>query len=210
MQGELLILLPPTPASDWSCPSIKIIILRLAELINLGFSLKDNVIIDALHMFNHLLDEIGDILWDAFLAIRSGENVYSLALKFFREAFKPERNLKKDDLLNILKSKFDHHEQIIKQVVKQFFIEEKMSDITLRRNSLILSPKIYLYVLKTYSKDFEFKVICFEDILTLRIYIGNPRNLEEISTCTRDSIISVFDSYIKKKNQNIWIYYKSD
>ncbi|PKY58825.1 hypothetical protein RhiirA4_481067 [Rhizophagus irregularis] len=40
MQGALLILFPPTPASDWSCPSVK----------------------------------IGDILWDAFLAIRSSDN----------------------------------------------------------------------------------------------------------------------------------------
>ncbi|PKK59575.1 hypothetical protein RhiirC2_287194 [Rhizophagus irregularis] len=46
MQGALLILFPPTPASDWSCPSIEMVISRLAELINLGFSLKDNVIID--------------------------------------------------------------------------------------------------------------------------------------------------------------------
>ncbi|PKC75944.1 hypothetical protein RhiirA1_448146 [Rhizophagus irregularis] len=45
MQGALLILFPPTPASDWSYPSI----------------------------------EMGDFLWDAFLAIRSGENVYMLA-----------------------------------------------------------------------------------------------------------------------------------
>ncbi|PKB99376.1 hypothetical protein RhiirA5_505742 [Rhizophagus irregularis] len=92
MQGELLIIFPPTPASDWSFPFIEMVISRLAELINLGFSLKDNVIIDALHMFEHRLDEIGDILWDAFLAIRSGGNVYSLALKFFREACKSERN----------------------------------------------------------------------------------------------------------------------
>ncbi|GET55119.1 hypothetical protein GLOIN_2v1490054 [Rhizophagus irregularis DAOM 181602=DAOM 197198] len=155
MQGALLILFPPTPASDWSCPSIE--------------------------MMHSIC-----------------ENVYSLALKFFREAFKPERNLKKDDLLNFLKSKFVYHEQVIKQVVKQYFIEEKMSDITLRRKSLILSPKIYQYVLRTYSKDSELTVICFEDILTLRIYIDSPRNLEEISTCTRDSIISVFDSYIKE------------
>ncbi|PKC56140.1 hypothetical protein RhiirA1_474440 [Rhizophagus irregularis] len=115
MQGELLILFPPTPASDWSRPSIEMVISRPAELINLGFSLKDNVIIDALHMFEHRLNEIGDILWDAFLAIRSGENVYSLAFKFFREAFKPERNLKKDDLLNFLKSKFGYHEQLNKE-----------------------------------------------------------------------------------------------
>ncbi|PKC55744.1 hypothetical protein RhiirA1_542393 [Rhizophagus irregularis] len=75
LERALLILFPPTPASDWSCPSIEMVISRLAELINLGFSLKDNVIIDALRMFEHRLDEIGDILWDAFLAIRSGDNV---------------------------------------------------------------------------------------------------------------------------------------
>jgi hypothetical protein len=196
MQGALLILFPPTPASDWTCPSTDMVISRLAELIGLGFKLQDNVIIDALHMFEHRLDDIGDILWDAFLAIRSGENDYSLALKFFREAFKPERNLKKDDLLNFLKSKLDSHDQVIKQVIKQYFIEEKMSDITLRRKSLILSPKVYQYVL---SLESEIATICLEDILTLRIYIDNPRNLDEISTCTCDSIISVFDSYIKAK-----------
>ena len=196
MQGALLILFPPTPAADWTCPSTEMVISRLAELISLGFKLQDNVIIDALHMFEHRLDDIGNILWDAFLAIRSNENSYSLSLKFFREAFKPERNLKKEDLLNFLVSKFDFHEQVIKQVIKQYFTEEKMSDITLRRKSLILSPKIYQYVLGLES---EIAIMCFEDILILRIYIDNLRNSEEISTCTRESIISVFDSYIKAK-----------
>ena len=46
-------------------------------------------------------------------------------------------NPKEIYLLNFLKSKFDnYHEQVVKQVVKQYFIEEKMSDITLRRKSL--------------------------------------------------------------------------
>jgi hypothetical protein len=201
MQGALLILFPPTPASDWTCPSTDTVISRLAELRNLGFKLKDNVVIDALHMFEHRLDEIGDILWDAFLEIRSGELKYSLALKFFREAFKPERNLKKVDLLNFLKSKFDYHEQVIRQVIKQYFIEEKMSDIALRRKSLILSPKIYQYILDTYGSESELALMCFEDILSLRVYIDIPRNPEvpEISNCTRDSITSTFDSYIKAK-----------
>ncbi|PKK75043.1 hypothetical protein RhiirC2_774110 [Rhizophagus irregularis] len=154
MQGALLILFPPTPASDWSCPSIEMVISRLAELINLGFSLKDNVIIDALHMFEHRLDEIGDILWDAFLAIRSGENVYSLALKFFREAFKPERNLKKDDLLNFLKSKFDYHEQVIKQVVKQYFIDKKNDRYHFKKKIFNTITKS-LSLVRSYSKESE-------------------------------------------------------
>jgi hypothetical protein len=196
MQGALLILFPPTPASDWSCSTTDTVISRLAELVSLGFKLHDNVIVDALHMFEHRLDDIGDILWDAFLAIRTGENASSLALKFFREAFKPERNLKKDDLLNFLKSKFDSYAQVIKQVIIQYFVEEKMSDIKLRRKSLILSPKVYQYVL---SLESEIAVVCFEDIFNLRIYIENLRNLDGISTCTRDSIISIFDLYIKAK-----------
>ena len=73
-------LFPPTPASDWSCPSAETVISRLAELRNLGFKLKDNVVIDALHMFENQLYEIGDILWDAFLEIRSGELKYSLEI----------------------------------------------------------------------------------------------------------------------------------
>src|SRR5437868_6044658 len=47
MQGELLILFPPTPALDWVCPSAETVTSRLAELRNLGFQLKDNFIIDA-------------------------------------------------------------------------------------------------------------------------------------------------------------------
>jgi len=112
------------------------------------------LLLDALHMFEHRLDDIGNILWDAFLAIRSSENVYSPALKFFREAFKPERNLKKDDLLNFLKSKFDYHEQVVKQVVKQYFIEEKMSDITLRRKSLIL-PKKFINIFFSITRNLD-------------------------------------------------------
>src|SRR3954447_23292349 len=83
--------------------------------------------------------------------LSSGELKYSLALKCFREAFKPERNLKKVNLLNFLKSKFDYHEQVIRQVIKKYFIEENVSNITLKRKSLILSPKIYQYVLDTYD-----------------------------------------------------------
>jgi len=83
------------PALDWICPTAETVTSRLAELRNLGFRLKDNVIIDALHMSEHRLDEMGVILWEALLEIRSGELKYSLALKLFREACKPERNLKR-------------------------------------------------------------------------------------------------------------------
>ncbi|CAB5210132.1 uncharacterized protein OCT59_014813 [Rhizophagus irregularis] len=83
MQGELLIIFPPTPASDWSFPFIEMVISRLAELINLGFSLKDNVIIDALHMFEHRLNEIET-------------SCGTLSLQF-DQAKQPIRNIPKDE-----------------------------------------------------------------------------------------------------------------
>ncbi len=60
-------------------------------------------------MFEHRLEEIGDTLWSAFSRILSSEPIDSPAFEihafeFFREALKPERNLKNDDLLNFLKS----------------------------------------------------------------------------------------------------------
>ncbi|CAG8603188.1 5982_t:CDS:1 [Funneliformis mosseae] len=120
LRGALLILFPSAPSSDWVCPTVSNVISRLNDLISLGFILKDSVIIDALHMFEHRLDEIGNILWSVFCTIRFSETIDSLALNFFREALKPERNLKKDYLINFLKSKFDHHEQVIKVVAHYF------------------------------------------------------------------------------------------
>ncbi|CAG8572194.1 15326_t:CDS:2 [Funneliformis mosseae] len=54
---SLLILFPPTPASDWNCPTVSIVISRLNELINLAFNLS----ISLLSTIEHRLDEIGDI-----------------------------------------------------------------------------------------------------------------------------------------------------
>src|SRR5688572_1491769 len=114
-------------------------------------------------MFEHRLDDIGDILWTAFFSIRSGEQMETLACKLYREALKPERNLKKDDLLNFLKSKFDYHEQVVRRVIEQYFFEEKMNHIESRRKSLILSPKVYQYILETYGKESGLTSMCFDD-----------------------------------------------
>src|SRR5437763_6331828 len=110
---------------------------------------------------------------------------YTLAFKFFREVFKPERNLKKDDLLNYLKSKFNFHEQVVKQIVKQYFIEEKMSKKKIS-HPIAKSLSIYSSYLRQLAS------MCFEDILTLRIYADTQNNLEvpEISNCTHDPLLT--------------------
>ncbi|RIA96174.1 hypothetical protein C1645_815758 [Glomus cerebriforme] len=59
MQRALLILFPPTPLNDWECPSECCIINRL-NIIDLE---------EAFHLFEHRLNEIGDILMDSFQEI---------------------------------------------------------------------------------------------------------------------------------------------
>ncbi|CAI2169989.1 7906_t:CDS:2 [Funneliformis geosporum] len=205
LQGALLILFPPAPSTDWICPTVFNVIQRLNDLIRLGFVLKDSVIVDALHMFEHRLDEIGDILWNVFCTIRSSEPIYSLAFNLFWEVLKPERNLKKVYLLNFLKSKFDYHGQVIKEVVTKYFKDEKMNDMESRRKSLILSPIVYEYFLNTYGIDSELCMMCFEDLLFLRIYIDKPRILEDtkMSSATYDSIVNTFNLYTK---ENVTFY----
>ncbi|CAG8663982.1 14679_t:CDS:1 [Funneliformis mosseae] len=211
LQGALLILFPPTPPPDWTCPSDSDVVKRIRDLIGLGFKLKYSVIVDALHMFEDRLNEIGNLLWDVFRTIRSDESIDILGYEFFREALKPERNLKKDHLLNFLKSKFDYHEEVVTSVVKKYFEEEKMNDMESRRKSLIFSPKVYKYILDTYGIESELTLECFKDISALRAYIDTPRNSEDdkMSTFTQNSIITTFNLYVKEienPNQNIRIH----
>ncbi len=74
-----------------------------------------------------------------------------------------------------------------------------MSDITLRRKSLILSSKVYQYILNAYGNESEVTLMCFDDIITLWTSIETIYDLE-ISTYTYDSVKSIFDSYI---NENV-------
>jgi len=78
-------------------------------------------------------------------------------------------------------------------------MEKKMSDITLRRKSLILSSKVYQYILNAYGNESEVTLMCFDDIITLWTSIETIYDLE-ISTYTYDSVKSIFDSYI---NENV-------
>ncbi|CAI2177979.1 2670_t:CDS:2 [Funneliformis geosporum] len=207
LQGALLILFPPTPPHDWICPSVSDVIKRLKDLIELGFELKYSVIVDALHMFEDRLDVIGDLLWNVFCAFRSDEPM-KCAYKFFQEALKPERNLKKDHLLNFLKSKFDYHEQIIKKIVVKYFEDEKIDNMESRKKSLIFSPKVYRYILNTYGRESELTLECFKDISALKTYIDDASLNSEadvMSPFTQNSILTTFNLYVKEMenpNQN--------
>ncbi|EXX75051.1 uncharacterized protein OCT59_013268 [Rhizophagus irregularis] len=71
IRGVLLILFPSTPPNDWECPDVNTVVTRLKKFTDLGFKLTNNVINDILRLFEHRLNEIGDLLMNSFQQIRN-------------------------------------------------------------------------------------------------------------------------------------------
>ncbi|CAI2178494.1 6256_t:CDS:2, partial [Funneliformis geosporum] len=202
LEGALLILFPPSPTQEWICPSVENVTMRLKDLMDIGFNLNNKVIIDILQIFDHKLDDIGEIIWIAFTTIRTGETTFSFVSGLFEEAFKTIRCLKKSTILNFLKSKTDQHELIIKQIVEKIFNNENVYDFEFksRRKSLILSPKVYEFILMTYGNESDLTFMCFKDIAFLKIYYDNPLNASptQSSTSIIGSINDIYEIYKQK------------
>jgi hypothetical protein len=132
MQGALLILFPPTPPPDWECPDAEIVVNRLRQLINLGFSLNNTVMEEALHLFEHRLNEIGDILIEAFGKI-DGKLKTAIAQSCLIQAIKPERNHKKTDLLEFLNDRIDQPEKAMKSALEYHKVGFKHNPNSIKR-----------------------------------------------------------------------------
>ncbi|GBB90026.1 hypothetical protein RclHR1_01690011 [Rhizophagus clarus] len=91
IQGALLILFPFTPPNDWECPDVNLVVTRLKQFIDLGFKLTNIVIIDILRLFEHRLDEIGDLLMNSFQKIRN-EPRSVIVNSCINDLNNPERN----------------------------------------------------------------------------------------------------------------------
>ena len=136
MQGALLILFPPTPP-DWECPDAEVVVKRLKQLINLGFRLNTTVMEEAFHLFEHRLNEIGDILIEAFRMIH--EKSKSAITRSCLQAIKPERNHKKTDLLEFLNDRIEQPEKAMKSALEYYKVGLKyvnMMQVQLRKQKL--------------------------------------------------------------------------
>src|SRR6266542_5361571 len=94
MQGALLIFFLPTPPNNWECFDVNTIVACLKQLIDLRFQLTDNVIEETFHLFEHRLNEIGDLLMGSFQVICK-ESKSNIAYTCFIQKIKPERNFKR-------------------------------------------------------------------------------------------------------------------
>ncbi|CAG8515545.1 5751_t:CDS:1 [Scutellospora calospora] len=101
IQGAILILFPPAQPLGWTKPSVKDVKERLDTLIDLGFQLNYNIIIDILHLFEHRLDDIGKILIDSFAEIKQ-ETQECFLRRSLIETLRPNVNLKKPEISNFI------------------------------------------------------------------------------------------------------------
>ncbi|CAI2174320.1 20319_t:CDS:2 [Funneliformis geosporum] len=198
-QGSFLTLYPPTKNQDWSFPEFDDIFPKFKKLVEIGFRLNDNIIVDVLQFYEHDLVELGELLWKIFCTIRSDEPESTFIFGLFKAAFDPNRCHGREYILNFLKSKTKDHESFIKQILIHHFKRENLDDINFntRQKSFIFSPIIYEFLLKNYGSKSDLSLMCFKDILALRIYFDDPKNLDlaNISTYTFDYILEVYNLY---------------
>ncbi|RIA96687.1 hypothetical protein C1645_358182 [Glomus cerebriforme] len=208
MQGALLILFPPTPPIDWERPDAKIVVKRLEQLINLGFKLTPIVMEEALHLFQHRLHEIGDILIESFEIIHKKSKA-AIARTCLIQAIKPERNHRNTDLLEFLNDRIDQPEKALKNALDYYNVGFKYDASSIKRikmRSLSVHSNFYYWVLKKFGPDSEITQRCFEDIIESRIWIDlksqetlESDSTENLTTCAFNAICSIYLEFCNER-----------
>ncbi|RIA95316.1 hypothetical protein C1645_757712 [Glomus cerebriforme] len=209
MQGALLTLFPPTPPISWACPVVNNVVVRLKQLINLGFQLTVTVIEEAFYLFEHRLNEIGDILMGAFQEIRE-ESISVIACTCLTQTIRPERNHRKIDLLEFLIKRIDNPEEALDNALKSYGVGFKF-DVnllkTLKIRSLSVHSNIYYWVLKSFGPNSKITQTCFEDIIESRTWIDiklqENRELETPEHLTSLAFNSICSIYLEFCNERI-------
>ncbi|CAG8597850.1 1736_t:CDS:1 [Paraglomus brasilianum] len=171
MQGSLLILYPPVPAKDWVKPDLDQVINKLNELQSYGFKLTDELIGDALLLFENRLKDVGETLITAFATVRdmSEENIFNICLT---ELLDPERNLAQDNSLDFVINQIDNPD---KAIILAF---EKYS-------------KINLTEVKNPTRSKQLPQLSYSAVVT-QYLVGKFGADSQISSClTTGSIVSI-------------------
>ncbi|EXX55868.1 uncharacterized protein OCT59_010611 [Rhizophagus irregularis] len=209
MQGAFLILFPPTPPTNWIIPDIDSVVTRLRQLLAVGFQLTETVMEAAFQLFEHRLDEIGDLLMDSFQNIRK-EPKSVIACSCLIQTAKPERKHKKFDLLEFLiKYIDDQPEKAWEKALKHYNVGFKYdidSIKSVEMRSLSVHSNIYYWILKKYGPNYKITHQCFDDILESRIWIDlklqeNPELdvPEHLTKQAFNSICSIYLEFCKEK-----------
>ncbi|CAG8718603.1 14679_t:CDS:1 [Cetraspora pellucida] len=203
-------------------PTVKEIIDRLQELLNLGFNPTNEVILDILQLFENRLNHIGERIIHSFISIRRNETHDEFYRKIVGEAIKSERNLKKTEVLNFLdkmignKSKFIFMDAMLLFREKSSFRSIGGTKIinSVQPNSkinfhyykpLLFNLTFYNWILVKFTENSEIANLAFNDILETRISLDICQNTKEFSSCKFigakfTEICNIFKVYCNIKN----------
>ncbi|CAG8591997.1 5765_t:CDS:2 [Cetraspora pellucida] len=92
--------------TGYKMPDVQKITEDLQSLLDLGFKPTNTVILDILQLFENRLEIIGERIICSFISVRKNENLYDFYKMLVVEAIKPDRNLKKIEVLNFLEKTF--------------------------------------------------------------------------------------------------------
>ncbi|GBB83844.1 hypothetical protein RclHR1_01050018 [Rhizophagus clarus] len=208
IQGALLTLFPPTPPTNWIIPDVNSVVNRLRQLLDLGFQLTGIVMEEAFHLFEHRLNEIGDLLLSSFQEIRR-ESKSTIARSCLIQTMKPERNHRKFDLLEFLINGVDQPEVALESALNYYNVTFKLNTNSIKLSnmrSLSINPNFYSWVLKRYGPNSKAAQQCFEDVLESKIWIDlklqeNPGTdvSDYLSRAAFDSICSIYLEFCNEK-----------
>jgi len=128
---------------------------------------------EAFHLFEHRINEIGDLLLSSFQEIRR-ESKSTIAHSCLIQAIKPERNHRKFDLLEFLVNRIDQPQEALENALNQYNVAFKYDTNTIKQikmRSLSVHSNFYYWVLKRYGPNSRIAQQCFDDILESRIWI---------------------------------------
>ncbi|CAG8746868.1 14280_t:CDS:1, partial [Funneliformis caledonium] len=98
-----------------------------------------------------------------------------LASSCLIQAIKPERNLKKIDLLEFLIDKIDQPIEALKSALDHYKVGFKFNYETIKSTqkirSLSVNSNLYYWILKNYGPNSEVTQKCFDDIFESRIWV---------------------------------------
>ncbi|CAG8474144.1 13958_t:CDS:1 [Acaulospora colombiana] len=176
LQGALLIFFPPNSPEDYDQQNMNDVVEKLKQLTELGFELSASVMADVLCIFEDKLNRIGDILIESFREVhhKSGSQIASECLK---EVVKPEKNLKRRDVLIFLKKNVGNEIQPeVNRILDHYYVGMRKSDLKdLDESVEIIAPKLcslfYKWILEEFGSESETARKCFDNIILVRVWI---------------------------------------
>ncbi|CAG8805439.1 11947_t:CDS:2, partial [Dentiscutata erythropus] len=182
-------------------PTVKEIVEKLQELIDLGFKPTAAVILDILQLFENRLNNVGERIINSFISVRKNEKREEFYKKIVVEAIKSERNIKKVEVFNFLdqiignksKSIFMDAMKIIRGKSPSYsiggtnaiedFHSVKSVTTTPCYKPLSFNLTFYNWILMKFTENSEIAKFAFNDIIETRIGFDLYQNSSEYSLC---------------------------